>query len=61
MKISRAIAIKIIERITDKDDPYWDNITDPWYDEENDDWPTLCDVLEALGISEEEYEEAMKE
>ncbi len=58
MKISRKDAIKIFEIATDKDDPYWENVIDPWYDSKNDDWPTIYDVMEALGISKKEYNEA---
>ena len=58
MKISRKDAIQIIEKITNQEDPYWDDITEDWYDEEKDDWPTIEDVFEALGISKKEYYEA---
>jgi hypothetical protein len=56
MKITRYDAIKIIGKITHQDDPYWDYITEDWYDKENDDWPTIYDVYEALGITKEEYD-----
>jgi len=54
VKISRKDAIKIFCRATDKDDPYWDNLVEDHYDEENDDWPTIYDVLEPLGVTKEE-------
>lgn len=59
MKITRKDAIKIIEKITYREDPYWEVITDDWYDETKDDWPTIIDVFEALGISKEEYGECV--
>ena len=58
MEISRIDAIKILDKATDKDDPYWDNVTDDWYDEKNDNWPTIFDVFIALGITAEEFKEA---
>ena len=56
MKISKDDAIKIIQNITDKDDPYWDNVTEDYYDEKTDTWPTLEDVLIALGVTPLELE-----
>ncbi|MCK5615862.1 hypothetical protein KAR91_79090 [Candidatus Pacearchaeota archaeon] len=58
MEITRKDAIKIIEKITYREDPYWEDIIEDWY-EENDAWPTIIDVFEALGISKEEYEESV--
>ena len=60
MKINKIDAIRIIDRITDKDDPYWENLVDDFYDSINDDWPTILDVFKALGVSKEEYERAVK-
>lgn len=60
MKISRIDAIKIIDRATDRDDPYWENVTQPWYDEKKDDLPTIYDVFAALGVTEAEYRKATK-
>lgn len=54
VKISRIDAIKIIERATDKEDPYWDQVTEDWYDEDKDVWPSIFDVYMALGITNEE-------
>ena len=55
MKINRLDAIRIIDRVTDRDDPYWENLTEDFYDELHDDWPTIKNVLEALGVTHEEY------
>jgi hypothetical protein len=60
MKISRIDAIKIIDRATDKDDPFWEHIVEDWYDEKNDDIPSIYDVLVALGVTEAEYREASR-
>jgi len=56
MKITREDAIKIIQNVTDRDDPYWDNLTEDYYDEETDTWPSLEDVFVALGVSKDELE-----
>jgi hypothetical protein len=56
MKLTRKDAIKIILNVTDKDDPYWDDIVDDWYDEDNDEFPTIYDVFEALGITKKEID-----
>jgi len=56
MKLTRAEAVKIILRITDKDDPYWDHIVEEHYDTEKDDWPSVYDVLEPLGITKDEID-----
>lgn len=66
MKLSREDAIKIIEIITNQPDPYWDDIIETWIIqndiplEDEDQWPTIYDVVGALGISESEYETALK-
>ena len=49
--ISREDAIKLLIKITDKDDPYWEYLTDEFYDKITDTMPTLDDVLLAVGIS----------
>ena len=51
MKLTREDAIKILVRVTGQDDPYWENITDEFYDEATDTMPTFDDVLTALGVS----------
>ena len=58
VEITREEAIQIIEKITDKESAYWEDIIDEWYNEENDTWPTIKDVLTALGITPEEYKNA---
>lgn len=60
MKLTKEQALKIIERATDRDDPHWENVTEDYYDEENDDLPTIYDVMEALGVSREEYDKAVR-
>lgn len=58
MEVSRLDAIKILCRIADQDDPYWDHITDDWYDEKTDTWPSIYDVFEAIGVSNGEVDTA---
>ena len=60
MKLSRIDAIKIIDRATDRDDPFWEQVTEDWYDEKADDLPSIYDVFAALGVTEAEYREASK-
>lgn len=57
-KIGRLDAIKIIDRATDRDDPFWEWVVEEFYNEEADDWPTIYDVFAALGITEDEYKRA---
>lgn len=59
-ELSRLDAIRIIDRATDHDDPYWDNVVEDWYDEETDSWPSLQHVFSALGVTEQEYVEATR-
>ena len=58
MKISRQDAIKLFCRVTDKDDPYWINLVEEFCDDESDDWPTIYDVLGAIGVSRDEIDKA---
>lgn len=58
VKLSRIEAIKIIDRVTDRDDPYWEGIVQDYYDEDKDDLPSIYDVFAALGITESEYRQA---
>jgi hypothetical protein len=51
-------AIRIIENITDKDDPAWEWAVEDFYDEESDTFPTLYEVLQTLGVTEAEYKSA---
>lgn len=54
MLISKKDAIRVIDRATENVD--WCEMMEDLelYDEDNDDWPTLYDVFEALGVSKEE-------
>jgi hypothetical protein len=56
--LTREQALKIILRITDQDDPYWENQVEEFYDEKTDSWPTIYDVLSPLGITKEEIDRA---
>ena len=57
-KLTRIQAIKIIEGVTDKDDPFWEHVVDAFYDEDTDSMPSIFHVLAALGVTEEEYRKA---
>jgi len=57
-KLTRDDAIKLIEKITDKDDPYWDYIVEDFYDEKSDTMPSIYHIFDALGITEDEYKAA---
>lgn len=57
-KLLRIDAIRLIDRATDNDDPYWEHITADHYDERTDTMPTIFDVLAALGVTEAEYRDA---
>ena len=57
-KLTRIEAIKLIERATDKDDPFWEYLVDDHYDEKTDTMPSIFHVFAALGITEEEYRQA---
>ena len=64
MKVSKKQAIKIIERLTSRDggfDDWWVDMMDDMglYDENNDTLPSLFDVLEALGVTKQEYREVI--
>lgn len=56
--LTRIDAIRIIENITDKDDPAWEWAVEDFYDEESDTFPTLYEVLQTLGVTEAEYKSA---
>ncbi len=60
-KLTRANSIQLIDRATDKDDPYWEHLVDDFYDEKTDTMPTIYHVLAALGVTEKEYLEATGE
>jgi hypothetical protein len=57
-KLTRKQAIAIIERITDQDDPYWENHVEEFYDEKTDTMPSIYHLFDALGITEQEYKDA---
>lgn len=56
--LTREQAIKLICRVTDRDDPYWEYLVEEFYDETTDSMPTIFDVLKPLGISREEIDRA---
>jgi len=53
--LSREDAIKIFDRATDRDDPFWENIVEEFHDEDSDTVPSIFHVFEALGVSRDEY------
>ena len=57
--ITREDAIRIMDKATNHDDPYWEDLTDEWYDETDDTMPSIYDVMSALGVTEDEYEKAV--
>ena len=57
-KLSRIDAIRIIESVSDKDDPAWEWAVEEWYDEDTDTMPSIYEVLATLGVTEDEYKEA---
>lgn len=62
-KLSKDEAINIIVRLTNRDggfDDWWVDMMDDMglYDESSDTWPSLYDVLGALGVTEHECKEA---
>lgn len=56
--LSKIDAIKIIEGATDKDDPYWSDLVEDFYDEDTDTMPSIYHVYDALGVTELEYRES---
>ena len=58
MKVTREQAIKIIDRATDRGafDDWWCSVCSEVCNtpEESDEYPTLYDVLEGLGVTKEE-------
>lgn len=57
-QLSRIEAVRIIDRATDKDDPFWEHVVEDHYNEKEDNLPTIMDVLASLGVTEAEYKEA---
>ena len=54
-KLTRAQAIQLINAMTDKDDPYWSNLVDDFYDEATDTMPTIYHIFDALGVTKDDY------
>lgn len=57
-ELGRKDAIALLDAVTDKDDPYWVDLVEDFYDEDTDTWPSIYHVFAALGVTEEEYKEA---
>jgi hypothetical protein len=62
MNITRLQAIKILDEATDHGgfDDWWVDLMEEHglYNEETEDWPTIFEVFNALGVSDEEMKEA---
>lgn len=58
-KLTKEQAIILLERITDNESPYWDQIVDDYYDEETDTMPSIYHLYIALGITKQEYIDAI--
>lgn len=56
--LSKIDAIRLIDRATDKDDPFWEHLVGDFYDEKTDSMPSIFHVLAALGVTEDEYRQA---
>lgn len=56
-KLTREQAVKLIDKIIDQDDPYWEYMVEDFYDEETDTMPNMFHIYAALGITEDEYRE----
>lgn len=54
--LTKEQSIRLIFRVTDQIDPYWDNLVEEFYDEDTDTWPTIYDVLRPFGITKEEID-----
>jgi len=57
-EITRADAIRIFDRATDKDDPFWERLVEDFCDDSDDydaPLPLITDVFEALGVTNAEY------
>jgi hypothetical protein len=57
-KLSKIDAIRLIEQMSDRDDPFWENVVQDHYDEKTDSMPSIFHVFAALGITEAEYRQA---
>jgi hypothetical protein len=57
-KLTREQAIKLIDDLTFKDDPYWEEFVSDYYHEATDSMPTIYHIFKALGVTKEEYQKA---
>jgi hypothetical protein len=57
-ELTKAQAIKLIDDLTFKDDPYWEEFVCDYYHEATDSMPTIYHIFAALGVTKQEYEEA---
>ena len=55
-KITREDSIRIFCIATDKDDPYWSDLVEEFYDEDTDTMPTIYDILAPLGVTKKEID-----
>lgn len=53
--LTRQNAIRLIDRVTDRDDPFWEYLVEDFYNEDDDTVPSIYNVLDALGVTEDEY------
>lgn len=62
IKITRQQAIKVLDEATDQVgyDDWWVDLMEGHglYNPETDDWPTIFEVFNALGVTDEEMREA---
>lgn len=56
-KLTRQQAIRLLEQITNNEDPYWSDVVEEYYDEETDTCPSIFHLYDALGITKEDYKE----
>lgn len=58
-RLTKIQAIRLIEQMSDKEDPYWEQLVDDYYHEESDTMPSMFHILAALGVTREQYLEAV--
>ncbi len=60
-EVTREDAIRIFDRATDKEDPYWIDMMETFglYDEASDTWATISDVFFALGVTREDLDKVI--
>ncbi|MBY7719670.1 MULTISPECIES: hypothetical protein [Vibrio] len=56
-KLTKLDAIRLFERATDQEN-LWEHLMDDFYDEKTDSFPSIYDVMIALGVSKDEYVKA---